>query len=46
MEAAVHVFGIVILGIFGVLLQFMDSSFIFTAHIIWIVYIFFQNNIF
>ncbi len=43
MEAAVYVFGIIILGILGVLLQFTDSSFVFTAHIIWIVYTFFQN---
>ena len=44
MEAAVYVFGIIILGILGVLLQFTDSSFVFTAHIIWIMYTFFQNT--
>lgn len=45
MEAAVYVFGIIILGILGVLLLFMDRSFIFTVHIIWIIYTYFQSNI-
>lgn len=33
--------GIAVMGLLGILMQYMDSSFVFTAHIIWFIYTYF-----
>lgn len=35
--------GIVVLGLLGILMQYLDSSFVFTAHIIWFIYTYFME---
>lgn len=41
METGVSVVGIVVIGLLGILMQYRDSSFVITAHIIWFIYTYF-----